>query len=67
MFVTYRGGLRCHSLIAWARGIRRNLGQAEVENLGVTAIGHEDIRGLDVAMDNAAGVGRVESIRDLDA
>ena len=41
--------------------------QAEIENLGVPALGDEDIRGLDVTVNNAAGVRRVEGIGDLDA
>ena len=49
------------------RGARLHLGQAEVENLGVSALGDEDVRGLDVAMNDAFGVGRVESVGNLDA
>src|ERR1700690_980337 len=43
------------------------LGQAEVENFGLIAIRHEDVRGFDVAVDNALGVCAVESVGDLDA
>ena len=46
---------------------RLHLGQAEIENLGVPALGDEDIRGLDVAVNNAAGVRRIEGVGDLDA
>ena len=49
------------------RGARLHFGQAEVEDLGVSALGDEDVRGLDVAMDDAAGVRRVERVGDLDA
>ena len=44
-----------------------DLSQSEVENLGVSAFGDENVRGLDVAVNDAAGVGRVESVGDLDA
>jgi len=42
-----------------------SFGQAEVENLSVSALSHEKIRGLDVAMDDAFGVGGVEGIGNL--
>ncbi len=38
------------------------LGQSEVENLGVTALGHEKVGGLDVTMDDALGMGSVERV-----
>src|SRR5208337_1779983 len=38
------------------------LRQAEVENLGVSALGHENIGGLNVAMNDARLVGGVERI-----
>ena len=44
----------------------RNFGQAEVQNLGVSALGDEDVRGLDVAMHDAFGVRGVQRVGDLD-
>ena len=41
-------------------------GQPEVKNFGVTALGDEDIGGLDVAMNNVLGVRRFERVRDFD-
>ena len=52
-----------------SRGIcggRGNLGQAEVENLGVPALGDENVGGLDVAMDDAFAVRGIERVGDLD-
>ena len=49
-----------------SRQPRRNLGKAEVENLGVIAIGDENVRRLDVAMHDASGVRGVERVGDFD-
>src|SRR4029077_835373 len=45
----------------------RDLCQPEVENLRLTSIRHEYVRGLDIAMDDALRVCGVESIGHLDA
>ena len=42
-------------------------GQAEIENLRVAASGDEDIRGLDIAMDDSSGVSGIERVGDFDA
>ena len=44
----------------------REFGQAEVEDLGVTPIRDKDVRGLDIAMNDAFGVRGIERIGDLD-
>ncbi len=49
----------------WARG-GRDLGQAKVEDFGVAAFGDEDVSGLDVAVDDAFGVGGVEGVGNFD-
>ena len=43
------------------------LGETEVEHLRVAARGDEDVRGLDVAMDDALRVCRIERVGDFDA
>ncbi len=43
-----------------------NFCQAEIEQLGLTALGDKNICGLDVAMDDALAVGGVERVGDLD-
>ena len=43
------------------------LGQAKVENLGVPALGDEEVRGLDVAVDDAFAVRRVQRVGNLNA
>src|SRR5215472_12252314 len=40
-------------------------GQAKVENLGVAAFGHKNIRRLDVSMNYPLNVGSVESVGNL--
>jgi hypothetical protein len=39
--------------------------QSEVQNLGMTALGHENVCRLDVPMHDASGVSSIESIGDL--
>ena len=41
--------------------------QPEIKQLGVTAIGHEDVGRLDVAMDDPLGVRSFERVGELDA
>ncbi len=43
------------------------LGQSEIENFGVLSLGHENIGGLDVAVDDSLRVGCIQGISDLDA
>ncbi len=42
------------------------LRQTEIQNLGVTALGDENVRGLDVAMDYALAVRCIQCVGDLD-
>src|SRR5262249_6145913 len=49
------------------QGISFYLSQSEIENLGVTALGDENVRWLDVAMDDSFGMRGVERVGDLDA
>ena len=41
------------------------LGEAEIENLGLARLGDKDVGGLDIAMGDAASVGVIERIGDL--
>ena len=45
--------------------VSRKLRQTEVQNLGFTARGDEDVCGLDIAMDDALLVRRFQRIGDL--
>ena len=73
-----RAGIREHRVAQWRRiqagsgaeSFERQvfggvLGEAEVENFGLAARGDENIRGLDVAMNNSAGMCGVEGIGNL--
>ena len=43
----------------WEIAPRSDFGEAEIENLPVAAFGDEDICGLDIAVNDAFGVGGV--------
>ena len=45
--------------------MRRDLRQPEVQNLGVAAIGNEDVRGFDVPVHDPLGVCGVQCINNL--
>jgi hypothetical protein len=47
--------------------LRTHLRQTEVENLGMSALGDENVRRLDVAMHNPFSVRRLQRIRHLNA
>jgi len=49
------------------RACGRDFRQAEIENLGVAALGHKDVGGFDVAVDDALGMRGVEGVGDLNA
>jgi hypothetical protein len=62
----HRGG-GSGGIAEWAaRCGGREFCEAEIENFGVAALGDKDIRGLDVAMDDAVGMGGVERVGDFD-
>jgi len=58
-------GRSCVEHAGGGAGTFGNFRESKVENLGVTALGHEDVRGFDVAVNDAAGVGGVESVHDF--
>ena len=58
-----RGGARNHT---GRTGRGREFGQAEIQDLGVAALGDENVRGLDIAVHDVLRVGGIERIRDLD-
>src|SRR6202162_4031069 len=43
-----------------------NFRQSKIENLGVSALGDEDVGGLDVAVNNSLGMRGIEGIGNLD-
>ena len=47
-------------------GVARDFGQTEVENLGVAAVGDENVCGLDVAVDDSLAVRGFEGVGDFD-
>ena len=65
-------GERCSGLsilcsyLAGRTGGKRNFRQAEIENLGVSALGYKNVGRLDGAMNNSFCVGGIERVRNLD-
>ena len=57
---------RCSSAIHDLARAGDHLGQAEVQNLGVAALGHKDVGWFDVAVNDAGGVGRFKRIGNFD-
>src|SRR5260221_1767928 len=58
------GGLGSfRAICGFARG---DFCQSKIENFGVAALSDENIGGLDVAMNNAFGVGSVERVGNVD-
>ncbi len=55
---------RCNVARRTAR--QTDLRQSKVQNLGVTALGDEDVRRLDVPVDDPFGMGGIEGIRNFD-
>ena len=47
-------------------GCQYDFRQPEVQNLGVSALGDKDVGGLDVAVDDAFGMGCIQCVGDLD-
>jgi len=59
-------GLGGFGRIQHAVAILRYFGQAKIEDFGRSTRGHKNISGLDVAVHNALGMGRVQGIRHID-
>ena len=62
--VTVDGVRRSAATLCRLRAV--DFGQSEVENLGMPALGDEDVRGLDVAMNDAFGVRGIQRVGNLD-
>src|SRR5579864_6526379 len=60
-----RCGIGPNRLRDWAH--QQGLGQSEVKNFGLPARRNENVRGLDIAMNDALAVSGVERIGNLDA
>ena len=48
------------------RAVGRDLSQTEVEDLGVAALGDENVGGFNVAVDDAFAMRGIQAIGDLD-
>ena len=61
-----RAGVCGHSLGSFC-GFSRDFGETEVKHLGVASSSNEDVRGLDVAVNDSFGVGGIQRVGNLDA
>ncbi len=52
--------------LAGGTGRRHHLRQSKIENLRVPTLGYEQIRRLDVAMNNSFSMGRIETVGNFD-
>ena len=52
--------------LAGRTGSGHHFRQSEVQNLGVSALGHKDVGGLDVAVDDASSVSGIERVGYVD-
>jgi hypothetical protein len=59
------GKVRCRLVRIHRRSIHRQLGQPEVQELRLPAVRDEDVRGLDVPVDDPLAVGGLQRIRHL--
>src|SRR5207245_2165099 len=62
----YRTGLGVESSDLAGRAVGRDLSQTEVEDLGVAALGDENVGGFNVAVDDAFAMRGIQAIGDLD-
>ena len=62
-WVNFRSGKR--RLVASRPFGRAHFRQPEIQNLGMTALGHEDICGLDVPVNDARSVGGIKRVGDV--
>ena len=64
MLFAYRCCRRIHSY--GLHLCRQDFDKAKIQQLDLSALGDEDVRGFDIAMDDALAVGRIQGIGDLD-
>ncbi len=62
----YGGGVLRGHLAGSYRDVG-DFGQAEIQYLGVSALGDENVGRFNIAMDDAFGVSSVERVRQLDS
>lgn len=68
IFLEHRGGSVGSSAgLGCLFSLPREFGQTEIQQLDLVAGGYEDVRRLDIAVDDAGSVRGVERIRDLDS
>ena len=64
-FAGAQGDTRLDVMLSGAKHLGGQLRQAEIQNLRLAASRHKKVRGLDIAMDDALRLCRLQCIRDL--
>ena len=65
-FAGAQGDTRLDVMLSGAKHLGGQLGQTKIQILRPATLGHENVRGLDVAMDDALRLCRIQGIGDLD-
>jgi hypothetical protein len=65
-FAGAQGDTRLDVMLSGAKHLAGQLGQTKIQNLRLATLGHENVRGLDIAMNDALRVRGIQRVGNLD-